>query len=78
MLKFQERIKEYLRQDVLVKDVNGGSYNGILKEVGEDYCVLAIAKRALVYNLIHVVSLEPRMQTFGDAGADKTGGTADS
>jgi len=73
MAKFHDKIKEYLNQEVLVKDVNNGSYVGILKEAAEDYCVLAIAKRVLVYNFSHVVSIEPRMQAFGDSGAERKG-----
>jgi hypothetical protein len=62
MNRFSEKLKENLSQEVFLKDVNNGSYGGILKEVGEDYCVLAIAKRAVIYQLAHIVSVEPRMQ----------------
>ena len=60
MSKFSEKILEYKGHDVLLKDVNGSSYSGMLQEIGEDYCVLHIAKRTLAYNLAQVVSIERR------------------
>ncbi len=62
MSVFKDKVKEYLGQEIFIKDVNGTAYAGILKEVGEDFCVLLIAKRVLAYNIHHIVSIEPRLQ----------------
>lgn len=69
MSSFRDRIKEYSGQEIFLKDVNGTAYSGFLKEVGEDYCTLIIAKRQLTYNLSHIVSVEPRMQAPPSEGA---------
>ena len=62
---FRDKIKTYIDQEIFLKDVNGTAYSGILKEVGEDFCTLQIAKRQLTYNLAHIVSVEPRMNATG-------------
>lgn len=68
MSNFSEKLKENLGQEIFLKDTNNSSYGGILKEIGDDYCVLAIAKRVVVYQLAHIVSVEPRMQAGADSG----------
>lgn len=68
MSNFTERLKENLGQEVFLKDSNNSSYGGILKELGDDYCVLAIAKRVVIYQLAHIVSVEPRMQIGAEGG----------
>lgn len=70
MSLFRDRIKKYLGQEVFLKDVNGAAYSGTLNEVGDDFCVLSIAKRQLAYNLIHIVSVEPRAQASKEGEGD--------
>ncbi len=71
MINFREKLKESIGQEIFLKDVNGTAYGGILKEVGEDCCILAIAKRMLVYNLSHIVSVEGRMANPNDPASGK-------
>ena len=71
MSNFHDKLNEFVGQEIFLKDVNNSSYGGILKEVGEDFCVLAIAKRQVFYCLSQIVSIEPRMMAPNEPASGK-------
>jgi hypothetical protein len=69
METLKEKLRKFMGKEIFIKDTNGTSFGGILKELGEDYCVMGIAKRKVIYTFNHIVTVEERVAP-GKSGDD--------
>ena len=58
MSSFREKLEELVGQEVMLRVTEGDTLDGILKEVGEDYLIMEVARGGRrIYNLRNISNI---------------------
>lgn len=75
MAKFQDALRKYINQKVLIKDATGEKTNYTVKDVGDDYLIVDQNKKTQVLfclnNIVSITRSEKQIQTAKKMSKEK-------